>query len=122
MRVHVGRCKLEEGGADLVTPLPQAVHPCKIARGRVKISYGGVERDHEVRGCSVAALLGLKRYQKGSPTLTMLTHSQGRYDILPITDDMEWVPAGYGELPKGRRPVEGVRNGTCARALTPQLP
>ncbi|GAA5882151.1 hypothetical protein JCM3774_002943 [Rhodotorula dairenensis] len=55
-----------------------AVHPCKIARGRVMISYGGAERVHE-----------------------------GRYDILPITSDMEWVPAGYGELPKGRRPVEG---------------
>lgn len=60
--------------------------------------------------------------QKGSPTLTLLTHPQGRYDILPITDDMEWVPAGYGELPKGRRPVEGVRNQThCARTFRSSL-
>ena len=50
--------------------------------------------------------------------LTTRTHSQGRYDILPITDDMEWVPAGYGELPKGRRPVEGVRSRRRARAHT----
>ncbi|POY72740.1 hypothetical protein BMF94_4147 [Rhodotorula taiwanensis] len=55
-----------------------AVHPCKVARGRVMISFGGVERDHK-----------------------------GRYDILPLTDNMEWVTAGYGEVPKGRRPVEG---------------
>lgn len=54
--------------------------------------------------------------------LTTRTHSQGRYDILPITDDMEWVPAGYGELPKGRRPVEGVRNQTrCARTFRNSL-
>lgn len=39
---------------------------------------------------------------------------QGRYDILPITDNMEWVTAGYGEVPKGRRPVEGVRQPSQA--------
>lgn len=53
--------------------------------------------------------------------------SQGRYDILPITDEMVWLPASDGQvcdfseprgpraelmseqIPKGRRPVEGVR-------------
>ena len=50
----------KEGGADPELPLPQAVHPCKIARGRVKISYGGVERDHEVRE-------GAWRIARGSP-------------------------------------------------------
>jgi len=32
---------------------------------------------------------------------------QGRYDILPITPAMEWVPAKDGRIPKGVRPVEG---------------
>lgn len=32
----------------------------------------------------------------------------GRYDILPITREMEWVAARDGVIPKGRRPVEGV--------------
>lgn len=30
-----------------------------------------------------------------------------RYDILPITKEMEWVQARDGQLPKGRRAVEG---------------
>ncbi|GAA6019737.1 hypothetical protein JCM10207_009247 [Rhodosporidiobolus poonsookiae] len=55
-----------------------SVHPCKVARGKCMISYGGAEKHH-----------------------------QGRYDILPITQDMEYVEASYGKLPKGRRPVEG---------------
>ncbi|BGP58591.1 hypothetical protein JCM8202v2_006260 [Rhodotorula sphaerocarpa] len=55
-----------------------AVHPCKVARNQVMISFGGAEQPHH-----------------------------GRFDVLPITENMEWVPAGYGELPKGRRPVEG---------------
>ncbi|GAA5828612.1 hypothetical protein JCM11251_000874 [Rhodosporidiobolus azoricus] len=57
-----------------------SVHPCKVNAGRLEcmISYGGAEKRH-----------------------------QGRYDILPITPEMEWVEASYGQLPKGRRPVEG---------------
>ncbi|GAA5917914.1 hypothetical protein JCM5296_002098 [Sporobolomyces johnsonii] len=59
-----------------------SVHPAKLvatAQGpRCMVSYGGAEKLHE-----------------------------GRYDILPITEQMEWVPASYGQIPKGRRPVEG---------------
>lgn len=62
---HVGRCKKRV--ALTSTPLSQAVHPCKIARGRVKISFGGAERDHEVRGCSVAAHVGPRRDKKDRP-------------------------------------------------------
>ena len=31
----------------------------------------------------------------------------GRYDLLPITQNMEWVPTKGGEIPPGRCPVEG---------------
>ncbi|GAA5932883.1 hypothetical protein JCM1841_004625, partial [Sporobolomyces salmonicolor] len=59
-----------------------SVHPAKLvatAQGpRCMVSYGGAEKLHE-----------------------------GRYDILPITEQMEWVPASYGQVPKGRRAVEG---------------
>ncbi|GAA6035419.1 hypothetical protein JCM8097_000246 [Rhodosporidiobolus ruineniae] len=57
-----------------------AVHPCKYVAGRNEcmISYGGAEKRHE-----------------------------GRFDVLPITPEMEWVEASYGQIPKGRRPVEG---------------
>jgi len=58
-----------------------SVHPCKIAPSvhpSCRVAYGGVERDHH-----------------------------GRYDLLPITPDMEWVPAQDGGLPPGRRLVEG---------------
>jgi len=34
-------------------------------------------------------------------------HHYGTYDLLPITSDMEWVPTMKGEIPPGRRPVEG---------------
>ncbi|GAA5905623.1 DUF3421 domain-containing protein [Sporobolomyces salmoneus] len=55
-----------------------SVHPCKVTNGRCMISFAGSEHLH-----------------------------QGRFDILPITPEMEWVPASYGQIPKGRRPVEG---------------
>ncbi|GAA5821793.1 hypothetical protein JCM10212_005331 [Sporobolomyces blumeae] len=57
----------------------KSVHPCKVVgNGRVMISFGGGEHLH-----------------------------QGRFDLLPITHEMEWVRASYGQIPKGRRPVEG---------------
>ncbi|GAA5997711.1 hypothetical protein JCM5350_008025 [Sporobolomyces pararoseus] len=56
----------------------KSVHPCKVTNGRCMISYGGGEYLHN-----------------------------GRFDILPLTQEMEWVPASYGQIPKGRRPVEG---------------
>jgi len=59
----------------------QAVHPAK-ANARftppVRLSYGGREVLH-----------------------------QGRYDVLIVTPQMEWVPAKDGKMPKGRRAVEG---------------
>ena len=61
--------------------LPDSVHPCKIAPSvhpPCRVPYGGTELEHH-----------------------------GRYDLLPITPDMEWVPTKNGEIPHGRRPVEG---------------
>ncbi|KAG8708633.1 hypothetical protein FRC09_001121 [Ceratobasidium sp. 395] len=34
-----------------------------------------------------------------------------RYDILPITNDMEWVPGQGGVIPYGKTPVEGGYEG-----------
>ncbi|GAA6014579.1 hypothetical protein JCM11491_004547 [Sporobolomyces phaffii] len=56
----------------------RSVHPCKVTNGKCMVSFGGGEHHH-----------------------------QGRFDILPITQEMEWVAASYGQIPKGRRPVEG---------------
>mgnify|MGYP000681018995 CR=1 FL=1 len=48
----------------------RAVHPCKVARGgKVMYSFGGQERHH-----------------------------QGRFDVLPITEAMEWVEAADGQV------------------------
>lgn len=59
-----------------------SVQPCKITPHftRVcRVPYGGVEYEHN-----------------------------GRYDLLPFTPDtMELVRTSYGQLPPGRRPVEG---------------
>ena len=60
---------------------PDSVHPCRIVPSLntpCRVLYGGGEVEHH-----------------------------GRYDLLPVTQDMEWVPAKHGELPPGRRPVEG---------------
>ncbi|KAM0787247.1 hypothetical protein ACM66B_006483 [Microbotryomycetes sp. NB124-2] len=56
----------------------KSVHPAKYVRGQVMVSYGGAEFSHE-----------------------------GRFDVLPITQDMEWVSTAHGRIPKGRQPVEG---------------
>ncbi|GAA5831607.1 hypothetical protein JCM3766R1_004950 [Sporobolomyces carnicolor] len=56
----------------------KSVHPCKVTNGKCMISYGGGEFEHH-----------------------------GRFDVLPITPEMEWVQGSYGQIPKGRRPVEG---------------
>jgi len=60
-----------------------SVQPCKIGPHLqptpVALAYGGGEVNHD-----------------------------GRYDLLPfVPDQMEWVPAQYGQIPPGRRPVEG---------------
>jgi len=60
---------------------PDSVHPCKIIPSLhppCRVSYNGSEVAHH-----------------------------GRYDLLPITQDMEWVPSRNGQIPPGRRPVEG---------------
>ena len=61
---------------------PTSVHPCKIVpRFRdtaCRVPYGGQEVEH-----------------------------RGRYDLLPITADMEWVKTSGGKVPYGRRAVEG---------------
>lgn len=60
----------------------RAVHPCKIIptfQPPARVAWGGGEREH-----------------------------RGRYDLLPFDPNtMEWVPASHGQLPPGRRPVEG---------------
>jgi len=59
----------------------ESVQPCKLAphlQPVPRVPYGGIEHGH-----------------------------QGRYDLLPITDDHEWVPASHGRIPTGRRPVDG---------------
>ncbi|EMD34059.1 hypothetical protein CERSUDRAFT_97985 [Gelatoporia subvermispora B] len=67
----------------------KSVHPCKIAphlTPACRVSFGGKELEHH-----------------------------GRYDLLPFDPrTMEWVPASHGQIPPGRRPVEGgyEENGT----------
>ncbi|RXW21048.1 hypothetical protein EST38_g4816 [Candolleomyces aberdarensis] len=62
--------------------LENAVHPCKIGphlQPPAQVAYGGGEIGH-----------------------------LGRYDLLPfVPDQMEWVRTGYGQIPHGKRPVEG---------------
>ncbi|KAB5596171.1 hypothetical protein CTheo_443 [Ceratobasidium theobromae] len=61
--------------------MENSVHPCKCAphlEPPCRVPYGGAEHEHN-----------------------------GRYDILPITHDMEWVPCSNGGLPYGKTPVEG---------------
>ncbi|KAF9450356.1 hypothetical protein P691DRAFT_665543, partial [Macrolepiota fuliginosa MF-IS2] len=59
-----------------------SVHPCKIGfhlQPPVSVAYGGGEYSHH-----------------------------GRYDLLPfVSDQMEWVHTSYGQIPPGRRPIEG---------------
>lgn len=64
-----------------VFPNSSAVHPCKLAPALsppCRVAYGGAEYEHS-----------------------------GRYDLLPITPEMEWVPTGYGRIPQGRKPIDG---------------
>ncbi|KAI8980208.1 hypothetical protein BD414DRAFT_493951 [Trametes punicea] len=60
----------------------KGVHPCKIVptfNPPVRVAYGGGEHEH-----------------------------RGRYDLLPFDPNtMEWVPTSHGQIPYGRRPVEG---------------
>ncbi|KAG5350887.1 hypothetical protein C0989_008921, partial [Termitomyces sp. Mn162] len=59
-----------------------SVHPCKIGphlQPFASVAYGGVERAHH-----------------------------GRFDLLPfVPQTMEWVHTSYGQIPPGRRPIEG---------------
>ena len=61
--------------------LPKSVHPCRIIPSLnppCRVLFGGSEVEHH-----------------------------GRYDLLLVTQDMEWVPTENGQIPPGRRPVEG---------------
>ncbi|KAH9849703.1 hypothetical protein C2E23DRAFT_736520 [Lenzites betulinus] len=62
--------------------LGNAVHPCKIVpslQPPARVAYGTRELEH-----------------------------RGRFDLLPFDPSaMEWVPAANGQIPPGRRPVEG---------------
>jgi len=56
------------------------IHPCKLAPHLYppcRVAYGGIDFGHE-----------------------------GFYDLLPITEDHEWVHASKGRIPEGRRPVD----------------
>ena len=58
-----------------------SVHPCKIDYSLYppcRVSWGGSEVAH-----------------------------YGRYELLPITFQMEWVPTTNGDIPPDRHPVEG---------------
>ncbi|EAU85319.1 hypothetical protein CC1G_07589 [Coprinopsis cinerea okayama7 len=59
-----------------------SVHPCKIGPHLdppARVPYGGTEHEH-----------------------------RGRYDLLPfVAQQMEWVPTSHGQIPPGRRPIEG---------------
>ena len=60
---------------------PNSVHPCRIVPSLnppCRVLFGGGEIEHH-----------------------------GRYDLLLVTQDMECVPTENGEIPPGRRPVEG---------------
>ena len=61
---------------------PDSVHPCKIAphlSPPCRVPYGGGEFEHH-----------------------------GRYDLLPFVPQMmEWVLTSRGQIPQGRRPIEG---------------
>ncbi|QRV75509.1 hypothetical protein RhiJN_03524 [Ceratobasidium sp. AG-Ba] len=62
-----------------------SVHPCKCApylEPPCRVPYGGGEHEH-----------------------------RGRFDILPVTNQMEWVPMQGGGVPQGRVPVEGGYEG-----------
>jgi hypothetical protein len=60
---------------------PDSVQPCKIIPSLhppCRVSSGGTELEYH-----------------------------GRFDLLPVTPDMEWVPTSRGQIPPGRRPIEG---------------
>ncbi|KAG8693007.1 hypothetical protein FRC08_009381 [Ceratobasidium sp. 394] len=62
-----------------------SVHPCKCVprfERPCRVPYGGGEYEHH-----------------------------GRYDVLPITNDMEWVETQGTVIPYGRTPVEGGYEG-----------
>ncbi|PFH52958.1 hypothetical protein AMATHDRAFT_138897 [Amanita thiersii Skay4041] len=60
----------------------KSVHPCKIGMhfpSHAVVAYGGQEHPHN-----------------------------GRYDLLPfVPEQMEFVRTSYGQIPPGRRPIEG---------------
>lgn len=41
-----------------------------------------------------------------SHIVTRANCAESSYDLLPLTEDHEWVPASNGRIPEGRRPVD----------------
>ena len=60
---------------------PNSVHPCRILPSLnppCRVLFSGGETEHH-----------------------------GRYDLLPVSQHMEWVPTKNGQIPPGRCPIEG---------------
>ncbi|KAI0264512.1 hypothetical protein BC834DRAFT_924701 [Gloeopeniophorella convolvens] len=80
--------------------------PFTDSDGRSPVFVGSALMDGQVHPCKVAPHLAPTpcRVPWGGGELE---HS-GRYDLLPfVPEQMEWVPAAHGQVPAGRRPIEG---------------
>jgi len=89
----VGKPPFHDVGGDPIyigsAIFPTSVHPCKLGPALIppsRVPYNGEEFEHH-----------------------------GRYDVLPVTTDMEWVPTKHGLVPSGRRPVDGGYEETGER-------
>ena len=87
-------------------PSPQQIGPraCVDANGVSAIYIGSAILEDSIHPCKIApSVHPLCRVPYEGSEL----HHHGRFDLLPITPDMEWVPTTNGEIPPGRRPIEG---------------
>ncbi|PAV16118.1 hypothetical protein PNOK_0773800 [Pyrrhoderma noxium] len=76
--------------------------PCHDLDGS-PIFFGSAFIGNSVHPCKVAPhLMPVCRVPYGGGG-----EHNGRYDLLPFTQDMEIIPASGGVIPPGRRPVEG---------------
>ncbi|TFK72897.1 hypothetical protein BDN72DRAFT_266644 [Pluteus cervinus] len=77
---------------------------CYEPDGVTPLYLGSALMDRSVHPCKIGAHLnGAQVAYAGSET----GHS-GRYDLLPfVPEQMEWVRTSHGQIPQGRRPIEG---------------